>query len=155
MHANVCGGGGLGGVPPQYTDEENTAVCNLASLVLTGFVGSDGTIDYELLARAVRRVVRNLNNVIDRNFYPTDEARRSNMRVRPVGIGMQGFQDVLFKLEMPFDSDEARKLNREVRTCARGNSSDATKAGLRHPPRVTRAVCVVCLNAPEKVRFKP
>jgi len=105
----------------QYTDENHTAVCNLASLVLPAYfkkVGDvDGSfkLDRELLQRAVRRLVRNLNVVIDSNYYPTTESRASNTRTRPVGIGLQGFQDVLFQLGLPFDSPEARILNREVR----------------------------------------
>ena len=107
----------------QYTDENHTAVCNLASLVLPAYfkkvkVGdADGSfeLDRELLQRAVRRLVRNLNVVIDSNYYPTTESHASNMRTRPVGIGLQGFQDVLFQLGLPFDSPEARILNREVR----------------------------------------
>lgn len=96
-----------------HTDKDNTAVCNLASLVLGSFV-TGGAFDFELLARVVRRAMRNLNAVIDANYYPTERARRCNTHGRPVGLGVQGLQDVFFALELPFDSDGARRLNRRI-----------------------------------------
>jgi ribonucleoside-diphosphate reductase alpha chain len=96
-----------------HTDKDHTAVCNLASLVLGAYV-RDGAFDLELLGRAVRRVVRNLNAVIDANYYPTERARASNTHGRPIGVGVQGLQDVFFMLELPFDSEEARILNRTI-----------------------------------------
>jgi len=94
----------------EYTDKDETAVCNLASLALPRFVNNK-TFDVDKFYKAVRVVTRNLNRVIDRNFYPTESAKRSNMRHRPIGLGVQGLADVFAKMDMAFDSDEARKLN--------------------------------------------
>ena len=89
--------------------EGETAVCNLGSLNLEKHVGPDG-IDGGLLAETVRSAMRMLDNVIDLNFYPTPEARVANMRHRPVGLGIMGFQDALFKLELPFESAAALRF---------------------------------------------
>jgi ribonucleoside-diphosphate reductase subunit M1 len=97
----------------QYTSAEETSVCNLASLCLPKFVRDEG-FDFELLRKAVGILAANLNSVIDSNFYPVEEARTSNLRHRPIGIGVQGLADVFAMLGMPFDSDEARVLNREI-----------------------------------------
>ena len=94
----------------EFTDKDETAVCNLASLALPRFVNNKN-FDVDKFYKAVRVVTRNLNRVIDRNFYPTESAKRSNMRHRPIGLGVQGLADVFAKLDMAFDSDEARKLN--------------------------------------------
>ena len=88
---------------------EETAVCNLGSVNLAAHV-EDGRIDRELLADTIRSAMRMLDNVVDLNFYPTEEARRSNLRHRPVGLGIMGFQDALYKLDIPFESDEAVEL---------------------------------------------
>lgn len=96
----------------EYTDKDETAVCNLASLALPKFVEKSGEFNYQSLHKAVRILTRNLNKVIDRNFYPTESAQKSNMRHRPIGLGVQGLADVFAKLNIPFDSDEARKINR-------------------------------------------
>ena len=89
------------------------AVCNLASLSLPAFATPDG-FDFVGLLRSAKIVTRNLDRVIDRTFYPVEEARRSNLRHRPVGIGVQGLADVFQVLGMPFDSPEAAALNREI-----------------------------------------
>jgi ribonucleoside-diphosphate reductase alpha chain len=102
----------------EYTSPDEVAVCNLASLALPRFVVSqpDGTrtFDHAKLYEVTKVVTRNLNKVIDRNFYPLEEARRSNLRHRPVGLGVQGLADVFLELRMPFDSPEARGLNRDI-----------------------------------------
>ena len=97
----------------EYTCEDEVAVCNLASLALPRFVDS-GAFDHEKLREITYIVTRNLNRVIDSNYYPIPEARNSNMRHRPVGLGVQGLADVFILLKMPFDSQEARTLNREI-----------------------------------------
>lgn len=97
----------------QYTSFDEVAVCNLASLALPKFVAQD-SFDHERLAHAVEIVVRNLNKIIDRNYYPLPETRTSNLRHRPIGIGVQGLADVFMLLQMPFDSARARQLNREI-----------------------------------------
>ncbi len=88
------------------TSAEETAVCNLGSVNLGRHV-ADGKIDQEHLARTVSTAIRMLDNVIDINFYPTDEARNSNLQHRPIGLGVMGFQDALYKLGVPFDTDAA------------------------------------------------
>lgn len=97
----------------EYTSPEETAVCNLASIALPKFV-HDGKFDHNKLFDVAYRVTVNLNRIIDNNFYPTPEARRSNMRHRPIGIGVQGLADAFVMLRYPFESDEARVLNRDV-----------------------------------------
>lgn len=88
-------------------------MCNLASLSLPAFV-RDGEFDFDALRAATKIVTRNLDLVIDKNAYPVPEAQTSNTRHRPVGIGVQGLQDVFFELRMPFDGPEARALNRQI-----------------------------------------
>lgn len=102
----------------QYSSSEKTAVCNLASISLKAFVnvGDDGvrTYDYDTLAYVVKMVTRNLDRVIDVNYYPIDEARNSNLSERPMGIGVQGLADAYIAMRFPYDSPEAAKLNREI-----------------------------------------
>lgn len=88
------------------TSENETAVCNLGSVNLSKFV-KDGDIDHELLEKTVRTAMRMLDNVIDINYYPTKEAKNSNLKHRPVGLGIMGLQDALYKLDLAFDADEA------------------------------------------------
>ncbi len=97
----------------EYTDKDEVAVCNLASISLPRFV-IDGKFDHQRLFDITYVVTRNLNKIIDVNYYPVPEARRSNMRHRPIGIGVQGLADAFILLRMPFESEEARKLNSEI-----------------------------------------
>ncbi|WGK65647.1 ribonucleoside-diphosphate reductase subunit alpha [Croceiramulus getboli] len=97
----------------EYTSKDEVAVCNLASIALPMFV-KDGEFDHKELFRITKRVTRNLNKVIDRNYYPIKEARNSNMRHRPIGLGVQGLADTFIKLRLPFTSDEAKKLNQDI-----------------------------------------
>lgn len=97
----------------QYTSSREIAVCNLASLALPKFI-NEGKFDFEQLRRIVHVVTRNLNKIIDINFYPVPEAKRSNLRHRPIGIGVQGLADTFAILGLPFESEEARKLNTEI-----------------------------------------
>jgi len=98
----------------EYTSEDEIAVCNLASLALPKFVTAEGKFDHDRLYEITKVATRNLNKVIDINYYPVPEARRSNMRHRPIGLGVQGLADVFILLRMPFDSDEARGLNADI-----------------------------------------
>jgi ribonucleotide reductase alpha subunit len=101
----------------EVSGPDETAVCNLASLCLPTFVKEDTDgleFDFDELGRVTRVVTRNLNRVIDKNYYPTEAARKSNMRHRPIGIGVQGLADVFQMLGLPFDSDKARWLNKEI-----------------------------------------
>lgn len=97
----------------EYTSPEEIAVCNLASLALPRYV-INGKFDHQKLFEVTKVVTRNLNRVIDGNSYPVPEARVSNERHRPIGIGVQGLADVFLMLRLPFESDEARNLNREI-----------------------------------------
>ncbi|WP_067029983.1 ribonucleoside-diphosphate reductase subunit alpha [Allomuricauda sp. CP2A] len=97
----------------EYTSPDEVAVCNLASIALPMFI-KNGEFDHKELFRVTKRVTKNLNKVIDRNFYPVEEARNSNMRHRPIGLGVQGLADTFIMLRMPFTSDEAKKLNQDI-----------------------------------------
>ncbi len=98
----------------EYTSPDEVAVCNLASIALPMFVTADGSFDHNELYRVTKRVTKNLNRVIDRNYYPVKEAENSNMRHRPIGLGVQGLADTFIKLRLPFTSDEAKKLNQDI-----------------------------------------
>lgn len=98
----------------EYTSKDEVAVCNLASLALPKFVTDDGKFDHQKLYEITKVVTRNLNKVIDVNYYPVEEARNSNMRHRPIGLGVQGLADAFIMLRMPFDSEEARRLNEDI-----------------------------------------
>ncbi len=98
----------------EYTAPDEIAVCNLASVALPKFVKSDGTFDHDKLFEITYQVTKNLNCIIDRNYYPVIEARNSNMRHRPIGIGIQGLADVFILMRHAFDSDEAKKINQEI-----------------------------------------
>jgi ribonucleoside-diphosphate reductase alpha chain len=97
----------------EYTSPDEVAVCNLASIALPMFV-KNGEFDHKELFRITKRVTKNLNRVIDRNYYPVIEAQNSNFRHRPVGLGVQGLADTFIQLRMPFTSDEAKALNQEI-----------------------------------------
>jgi ribonucleoside-diphosphate reductase alpha chain len=97
----------------QYTSDKEVAVCNLASIALPMFV-NDGEFDHKKLFDVTYQITRNLNRIIDLNYYPVEEARYSNMKNRPIGIGVQGLADAFFKMRMPFDSDAARHANKEI-----------------------------------------
>jgi ribonucleoside-diphosphate reductase alpha chain len=97
----------------EYTSSDEVAVCNLASIALPMFV-KDGAFDHQALFDVTVRVTKNLNRVIDRNFYPVKEAENSNFRHRPVGLGVQGLADAFIMLRLPFTSDEAKQLNQDI-----------------------------------------
>ncbi len=97
----------------EYTSPDEIAVCNLASIALPMFI-KNGAFDHKELFRITKRVTKNLNKVIDRNYYPVKEAENSNMRHRPIGLGVQGLADAFILLRLPFTSDEAKKLNQEI-----------------------------------------
>lgn len=97
----------------EYTSADEVAVCNLASIALPRFV-VNGEFDHKKLYDVTRSATRNLNRVIDQNYYPVPEAKNSNMKHRPIGLGVQGLADTFVMLNMPFESDEARKLNKEI-----------------------------------------
>lgn len=97
----------------EYTSKDEVAVCNLASIALPMFV-QDGKFNHEELFYVTKRVTKNLNRVIDRNYYPVKEAENSNMRHRPVGLGVQGLADTFIKMRLPFTCEEAKTLNQEI-----------------------------------------
>merc|ERR1719410_1003620 len=99
----------------EYTSAEEVAVCNLASIALPAFVQEDGSsYDFKGLYDVVKVATKNLNKVIDRNYYPVEEARSSNMKHRPIGLGVQGLADALLLMRLPFESEGARKLNVDI-----------------------------------------
>lgn len=97
----------------EYTDENEVAVCNLASIALPRFI-NEGKFDHQKLFEVTYQITMNLNKIIDNNFYPVPEAERSNLRHRPIGIGVQGLADAFIMLRYPFESEEAQKLNSEI-----------------------------------------
>jgi ribonucleoside-diphosphate reductase alpha subunit len=97
----------------EYTSADEIAVCNLASLALPRFV-SEGQFDHQKLYDVTYEVTKNLNKIIDHNYYPVEEARNSNVRHRPIGLGVQGLADAFILLRLPFESDKAKQLNREI-----------------------------------------
>lgn len=99
----------------QYSDKNETAVCNLSSIALPMFVDeTTKTYQFDKLHSVVKQIVVNMNKVIDVTFYPLEETRTSNLRHRPIGIGVQGLADVFIAMRLPFESDEARTLNRDI-----------------------------------------
>jgi len=99
----------------QYSDNKETAVCNLASIGLPSFVNeTNKTFDFDHLHYVTKVITNNLNNVIDINFYPTEKTRNSNFKHRPIGIGIQGLADTFVLLDIPFHSDEAKELNKQI-----------------------------------------
>ena len=98
----------------EYSDANETAVCNLASIGLPMFVKEDKSFDYEKLETITKILVTNLNNIIDVNFYPTVKTLRSNFKHRPIGIGIQGLADVFLKMDLAFTSDEAKEINKLI-----------------------------------------
>ena len=98
----------------EFSSSTETAVCNLASLGLSSFVKADKTFDYEKLHQMTKVVTDNLNRVIDINFYPTEKTRHSNYLHRPIGIGVQGLADVFAKMDIPYHSESAKEVNRDI-----------------------------------------
>jgi len=98
----------------EYTDADEVAVCNLASVALSAFATAGAPFDFQRLYEVTKVVTRNLNKVIDCNWYPIPEARASNMRHRPIGIGVQGLADAYMVMKLPFESEEARRLNEDI-----------------------------------------
>ena len=97
----------------EYTSPDEVAVCNLASLALPRYV-INGKFDHDKLYEVTYEVTKNLNKIIDGNYYPVEEARTSNLRHRPIGLGVQGLADVFILMRLPFESDEAKRLNKET-----------------------------------------
>jgi ribonucleoside-diphosphate reductase alpha chain len=97
----------------EYTAPDEVAVCNLASLALPRFVDK-GMFDFQMLYDVTYQLTHNLNRIIDRNYYPVPEAEKSNLRHRPIGLGVQGLADAFIKMRLPFESEGARKLNRDI-----------------------------------------
>jgi ribonucleoside-diphosphate reductase alpha chain len=98
----------------EYTAPDEVAVCNLASLALPKYVTEDGKFDHDKLFEVTYQATINLNRIIDGNYYPVEEAKNSNLRHRPIGLGVQGLADAFILLRYPFESEEARALNREI-----------------------------------------
>ena len=117
----------------EYSDDKEYAVCTLASVSLPNFVKDDMSFDHEKLIEIMEVLVNNLNKVIDINYYPVPETRLSNEKHRPIGIGVQGLIDVFYKMKMPFDSDEAKNLNKDIfETMYYGAMLASYKQALKH-----------------------
>ncbi|ACT94479.1 ribonucleoside-diphosphate reductase subunit alpha [Dyadobacter fermentans] len=128
----------------EYTAPDEVAVCNLASIALPKFVeqGADGFMhfDHQKLYEITKVVTRNLNKIIDLNFYPVPEAEKSNKRHRPIGIGVQGLADAFCMMRMPFDSDEARRLNKDIfETIYYGSMEASMELAMQNGPYETWA----------------
>ena len=142
----------------EVTHDDMTAVCNLGSVNLSNHV-ADGRFDFARLGETVDVAVRQLDRVIDRTWYPIDKAGRGNMKWRPVGLGMMGLQDVFFKLNLPFDSEEAKRLQariaEEIYYHALKASADlAEELGAHETFPETRAAkgsCSLTCGAPRRV----
>ena len=98
----------------EYSDDKESAVCNLASIGLPNFVNDNKTFDYKNLYNVTKVITTNLNKIIDRNYYPNEKTRRSNLRHRPIGIGVQGLADVFIMMDIAFASDEAKEINKKI-----------------------------------------
>ncbi|XP_073949324.1 ribonucleoside-diphosphate reductase large subunit-like isoform X2 [Choristoneura fumiferana] len=98
----------------EYTSQDEVAVCNLASIALNMFVNEDKTYNFTKLKEVTKTITHNLNKIIDVNFYPVPEARNSNMRHRPIGIGVQGLADTFVLMRLPYESEAAVKLNQQI-----------------------------------------
>merc|ERR1712139_410160 len=101
----------------EYTSADEVAVCNLASIALPAFVNCEAeseSYDFQKLYEVTKVATKNLNKVIDRNYYPVEEARRSNMKHRPIGLGVQGLADAFLKMRYPFESENAKRLNEDI-----------------------------------------
>ena len=109
----------------EYTAPDEIAVCNLASICLPKFV-EDGKFDFEKLGKISKIITYNLNKVIDRNYYPVEQAKISNFRHRPIGIGVQGFADCLIKLRIPYEDEKAQKVNKKIFACIYFNALEAS-----------------------------
>lgn len=117
--SNLCTEITLHTKPSKYKEGEKTeigetAVCNLGSINLLNHLNKDNSINYKKLEKTIHTAIRMLDNVIDLNFYPTKEAENSNLKNRPIGLGVMAFHDVLHKMDIPIDSDEAAKFNNEI-----------------------------------------
>eukprot|EP00747_Dinoflagellata_sp_TGD_P138065 gnl/TRDRNA2_/TRDRNA2_175747_c3_seq8.p1 gnl/TRDRNA2_/TRDRNA2_175747_c3~~gnl/TRDRNA2_/TRDRNA2_175747_c3_seq8.p1 ORF type:complete len:815 (+),score=176.05 gnl/TRDRNA2_/TRDRNA2_175747_c3_seq8:61-2505(+) len=125
----------------EYTSAEEVAVCNLASIALPSFVvESSKSYDFKELCRVTKVATRNLNRVIDRNYYPVPEARNSNMKHRPIGLGVQGLADTFMKLKLPFESEAAKKLNEDIfETIYFGACEASCELAEKHGPYATYA----------------
>ena len=98
----------------EYSEKDETAVCNLASIALPKFVTEDGKYDYQDLYQVAKLATKNLDRVIDINFYPTGKTQNSNSRHRPIGLGIQGLADVYFKMNIAYDSVQAQMINKQI-----------------------------------------
>ncbi|WP_406823746.1 ribonucleoside-diphosphate reductase subunit alpha [Pedobacter sp. KACC 23697] len=121
----------------EYTSKDEVAVCNLASLALPRFV-INGAFDHQKLYDVTYQATLNLNKIIDHNYYPVQEAENSNMRHRPVGLGVQGLADAFILLRLPFESDEAKRLNKDIfETIYFASMSASHDLAVKHGPYQT------------------
>ncbi|KAF4077384.1 hypothetical protein AMELA_G00207400 [Ameiurus melas] len=128
----------------EYTSKDEIAVCNLASLALNMYVTAERTFDFQKLASVTKVIVRNLNKIIDINYYPVPEAEKSNKRHRPIGIGVQGLADAFILMRYPFESNEAQLLNLQIfETIYYAALEASCELAAEHGPYETYAGCPV------------
>uniref|UniRef100_A0A8D8LR12 Ribonucleoside-diphosphate reductase n=1 Tax=Cacopsylla melanoneura TaxID=428564 RepID=A0A8D8LR12_9HEMI len=128
----------------EYTSADEVAVCNLASIALNMFINDDKTYNFAKLKEVSKIVTRNLNKIIDVNFYPVQEAKNSNERHRPIGIGVQGLADLFIQMRLPFDSKESRLLNKQIfETIYYGALESSCEIAARDGPYKTYEGCPV------------
>ena len=125
----------------EVSNHEESAVCNLASISLPAFLKEDNTYDYDSLQNIAEILTENLNNIIDGNFYPTIKTKRSNMRHRPIGIGVQGLADLFARMKLPFDSDEAKNINKNIfETIYYGSMKRTTELSIKRNDSMVKLV---------------
>ena len=148
----------------EYSDDKETAVCNLASIALPAFVNeSTKTFDYDKLHQVTKVITNNLNRVIDINFYPTEKTRTSNLKHRPIGIGVQGLADAFVLLNIPFHSEQAKEINKHIfETIYHASLEKSTEIALERYNKITstpynsiKIHSHVLLNNYERDAFKP
>lgn len=148
----------------EYSDDKETAVCNLASIALPAFVNeSTKTFDYDKLHQVTKVITNNLNRVIDINFYPTEKTRTSNLKHRPIGIGVQGLADAFVLLNIPFHSEQAKEINKHIfETIYHASLEKSTEIALERYNKITstpyNSIKIhnhVLLNNYERDAFKP
>ena len=148
----------------EYSDDKETAVCNLASIALPAFVNeSTKTFDYDKLHQVTKVITNNLNRVIDINFYPTEKTRTSNLKHRPIGIGVQGLADAFILLNIPFHSEQAKEINKHIfETIYHASLEKSTEIAFERYNKITstpyNSIKIhnhVLLNNYERDAFKP
>ena len=141
----------------EYSDANETAVCNLASIALPSFVNVETKeFDYDKLHSVTKVITNNLNKVIDVNFYPTEKTKRSNMRHRPIGIGVQGLADTFILMDIPFHSEEAKEVNKLIfETIYHASLEKSNEIAIQRKEELNKPENKICLTEEEINNLKP